>query len=139
VKRDLEGGLYFVDRNKNIIRRSGENISAVEVERVICEHRSVKAAAVAAVADPLRGDEVFACVESATPLTGAQDREGAAQALVHWCMTRLAYFKAPGYVAFVDQLPVTSTQKIHRRGLKDLVAERVARRDYIDTRSLKKR
>src|SRR6185437_13201380 len=48
VKRDLEGGLYFVDRNKNIIRRSGENISAVEVERVICEHPSVKAAAAVA-------------------------------------------------------------------------------------------
>jgi acyl-CoA synthetase (AMP-forming)/AMP-acid ligase II len=139
VKRDLQGGLYFVDRNKNIIRRSGENISAVEVERVICEHPSVKAAAVAAVADPLRGDEVFACVESAAPLTGARDREGAAQALVHWCKTHLAYFKAPGYVAFVNQLPVTSTQKIHRRGLKDLVAELLARGEYIDTRSLKKR
>lgn len=139
VKRDLEGQLYFIDRNKNIIRRSGENISAVEVERVICEHLSVKAAAVAPVADPIRGDEVFACVEIGTPLTDAQAREGAAQALVHWCMARLAYFKAPGYVAFVDQLPVTATQKIHRRALKDLVAELVARRDYVDTRSLKKR
>jgi len=139
VKRDLEGGLYFVDRNKNIIRRSGENISAVEVERVICEHPSVKAAAVAAVADPVRGDEVFACVEMDTPLANAKDREGTAQAMVQWCMARLAYFKAPGYVAFVDQLPVTSTQKIHRRGLKDLVAELVARREYIDTRALKKR
>ncbi len=139
VKRDLEGALYFVDRNKNIIRRSGENISAVEVERVICEHPSVKSAAVAAVADPVRGDEVFACVEMDTPLTDSKDREGAAQALVQWCMARLAYFKAPGYVAFLDQLPVTSTQKIHRRALQELVAELVSRRDYVDTRSLKKR
>jgi acyl-CoA synthetase (AMP-forming)/AMP-acid ligase II len=139
VKRDPEGQLHFVDRNKNIIRRSGENISAVEVERVICEHLSVKAAAVAAVADPVRGDEVFACVEIDTPLIDAKDREGAAQALVQWCMARLAYFKAPGYVAFVDQLPVTSTQKIHRRALKNLVAELVARREYVDTRTLKKR
>src|SRR6185369_8756247 len=56
VRQDAQGRIYFVDRNKNIIRRSGENISAVEVERVLCDHPSVKAAAVAAVADPLRGD-----------------------------------------------------------------------------------
>lgn len=139
MKRDREGRLYFVDRNKNIIRRSGENISAVEVERVICEHVSVKAAAVAPIPDLLRGDEVFACVELETPLTDAGYREVAAQALVHWCLARLAYFKAPGYIAFVDQLPVTSTQKIHRRVLKDLVAELAARGEYVDTRSLKKK
>jgi acyl-coenzyme A synthetase/AMP-(fatty) acid ligase len=51
----------------------------------------------------------------------------------------LAYFKAPGYVAFVDSLPVTSTQKVHRRGLKDLVGDLFARGQHIDTRSLKKR
>ncbi len=139
VKRDTEGQLYFVDRNKNIIRRSGENISAVEVERIIGEHASVKAAAVAAVPDALRGDEVFACVEPEVTFRGVEDRAAAAQALVHWCISRLAYFKAPGYVAFVEGLPVTSTQKIHRRALKDLVADLFARGQYIDTRSLKKR
>jgi acyl-CoA synthetase (AMP-forming)/AMP-acid ligase II len=139
VKSDREGRLYFVDRNKNIIRRSGENISAVEVERVIGEHASVKAAAVAPVPDALRGDEVFACVEAGVTFKGVEDREAAAEALVRWCVERLAYFKAPGYVAFVDGLPVTATQKIHRRALKDLVADLFSRGQYVDTRSLKKR
>ena len=139
VRQDVEGRLYFVDRNKNIIRRSGENISAVEVERVIGEHLSVKAVAVAPVADSLRGEEVFACIEAGTPLISTKDCEAAAEALMRWCMARLAYFKAPAYVAFVDRLPLTSTQKIHRRAVKDLVAELVARRQYVDTRSLKKR
>ncbi len=135
VKQDLQGRVYFVDRNKNIIRRSGENISAVEVERVLCEHPAVKAAAVAAVPDPLRGDEVFACID----LDGEAGPAATADDLVRWCMARLAYFKAPGYIAFVNSLPVTSTQKIHRRGLKDLVADLFARHAYIDTRALKKR
>jgi acyl-CoA synthetase (AMP-forming)/AMP-acid ligase II len=135
VRQDAQGRIYFVDRNKNIIRRSGENISAVEVERVLCEHPSVAAAAVAAVPDVIRGDEVFACIQ----LSGTSDPEAAANALVRWCIDRLAYFKAPGYVAFVDSLPVTSTQKIHRVGLKDLVSELFAGGCYIDTRPLKKR
>jgi acyl-CoA synthetase (AMP-forming)/AMP-acid ligase II len=139
VKQDELGRIYFIDRNKNIIRRSGENISAVEVERVLCEHPSVKAAAVAAVADPLRGDEVFACVQLENDSDEGKDRNALADALVRWCIGRLAYFKAPGYVAFVDSLPVTSTQKVHRRGLKDLVSDLFARGQHIDTRSLKKR
>jgi acyl-CoA synthetase (AMP-forming)/AMP-acid ligase II len=135
VRRDAAGLVYFIDRNKNIIRRSGENISAVEVERVLCEHPSVRAAAVAPVPDPLRGDEVFACIE----LESTSDQRAVAEALVRWCIARLAYFKAPGYVSFVTSLPVTSTQKIQRRGLKDLVSGLFARGEYVDTRPLKKR
>jgi len=135
VRQDAQGRIYFVDRNKNIIRRSGENISSVEVERVLCEHPSVAAAAVAAVPDAIRGDEVFACIQ----LSGTSDPGATANVLVRWCIDRIAYFKAPGYVAFVDSLPLTSTQKIHRRGLKDLVARLFADGNYIDTRPLKKR
>ena len=139
VKQDAQGRVYFIDRNKNIIRRSGENISAVEVERVLCEHPCVKAAAVAAVPDALRGDEVFACVELEGGSTDPADPRVMADTLVRWCVARLAYFKAPGYVAFVNSLPVTATQKIQRRGLKDLVADLHTRGQHIDTRSLKKR
>ncbi len=139
VRQDAEGQIYFIDRNKNIIRRAGENISAVEVERVLCEYPGVKAAAVAAVPDPLRGGEVFACIDFEAPPANADDREATAAELVRWCIARLAYFKAPGYIAFVDGLPVTSTQKIHRRALKEQVAELFAHGQHIDTRSLKKR
>lgn len=141
VRRDADGYMYFVDRSKNVIRRSGENISAVEVERVLSEYPQFKGrtVAVTAVPDPLRGDEVFACIEAAGIVRSDAEREAAALNLVRWCLERLAYFKAPGYVAFVDKLPVTSTQKIHRRGLKELAADLLSRQTFVDTRSLKKR
>ena len=62
VRRGAEGDFHFVDRRKNVIRRSGENISAVEVESVLNQHPAVAASAVAATPDPVRGDEVLACI-----------------------------------------------------------------------------
>ncbi|KGF68313.1 AMP-binding protein, partial [Hoeflea sp. BAL378] len=57
VRREDDGSMFFVDRKKNVIRRSGENIAAVEVESTLMRHPAVLAAGVAAVADPVRGDE----------------------------------------------------------------------------------
>jgi hypothetical protein len=56
VRRDAQGLLHFIDRRKNVIRRSGENISAVEVEGVLNQFAAVKVSAVAATPDALRGD-----------------------------------------------------------------------------------
>ena len=62
VRRAPDGSLHFVDRRKNVIRRSGENIAAVEVEGALRQHPGVAGVAVAPTADPVRGEEVFACV-----------------------------------------------------------------------------
>ncbi|MGH8246654.1 MAG: AMP-binding protein, partial [Gammaproteobacteria bacterium] len=62
MRVDGEGLFYFVDRRKNIIRRSGENIAAVEVEGVLLQHDAIAACAVVPVADELRGEEVAACI-----------------------------------------------------------------------------
>ena len=74
VRRGADGAFHFVDRKKNVIRRSGENISAVEVESVLMQHPAVKQVAVAPAPDPVRGDEVFACVvsEGAAPDAAAR-------------------------------------------------------------------
>ncbi|WP_404934282.1 AMP-binding protein [Nitratireductor sp. L15S-10] len=135
VMRDADGDFFFVDRKKNVIRRSGENIAAVEVESFLMQHPDIKAAAVAAAPDELRGDEVFAClvVES-----GERD-EARAREIAEWCLDRVAYYKVPGYIAFVDALPLTSTQKIQRGELKTLVARLLSDPATIDTRSMKKR
>ena len=131
---DADGLLHFVDRKKNVIRRSGENISAVEVEETLIEHPQVIAAGVTAVPDEVRGDEVFACVV----IDGkAGQWPGAAQAIVRHCLRRLAYFKAPGYVARCDELPLTATGKIQRAALKNLATRRLAAGEYIDTRAMK--
>lgn len=108
VTRSADGMHYFVDRKKNIIRRSGENIAAAEVEAVLQAHEEVAQAAVIAVPDELREEEVFACV---VPAAG---KSPSAEALQDWCFARLAYYKAPGYVLLVDALPTTGTQKVHK-------------------------
>ncbi|WNJ88367.1 AMP-binding protein [Bosea sp. 685] len=148
VRRGADGSLHFIDRKKNVIRRSGENISAVEVESVLMQHPAVRQVAVAATPDPVRGDEVFACIvlepgqvlEHDQVLGPDQAADAALAAdIVSWCLSRLAYYKAPGYVAFVPAVPLTSTQKIQRGGLKELVEASLGTPSCIDTRALKKR
>lgn len=136
VTRDGEGQFRFIDRKKNVIRRSGENISAVEVEAVLARHPSVRMAGVAAVPDPLRGDEVMACIVTADSV---QANDALARELADFCRERLAYFKAPGYITFCDGLPLTPTEKIQRPGLKSLALERLELGNCADLRALKRR
>ena len=138
VRSDADGYLYFVDRKKNVIRRSGENIAAVEVESVLRQHPVVAQVAVAATPDPVRGDEVLACIVP-NALVAAECREAIARDLVEHCLAQLAYFKAPGYVAFVEALPLTASQKIQRGELKALAATLPGQPHVVDTRALKRR
>ena len=138
VSRDADGLLHFIDRRKNVIRRSGENISAVEVEGVLNQLPVLKASAVAATPDALRGDEVLACVVTHDPVP-VEGREALAARIVRHALDRLAYYKAPGYVAFVDALPLTASQKIARGELKGLAQALPGQPACIDTRHLKKR
>ncbi|WP_119168441.1 AMP-binding protein [Algihabitans albus] len=138
VRADADGDLHFVDRKKNVIRRSGENIAALEVEEVLKQHAEVDAAAVAPVYDPIRGEEVFACVTLKTKADAAA-RAAIALALQAWCLRRLAYYKAPGYVAFVEALPLTSTNKVQRGELKVLAQRLEAGGDCHDLRHGKRR
>lgn len=134
VARDEEGMFFFVDRKKNVIRRSGENIAAVEVESVLMRHPDIQGAAVAAAPDPVRGDEVFACL-----VVAGERSPATARSIVEWCLKQMAYYKAPGYIAFVDALPLTSTQKIQRGVLKGLVTELLDDPATVNTCSMKKR
>jgi acyl-CoA synthetase (AMP-forming)/AMP-acid ligase II len=88
VRRGPDGAFHFVDRKKNVIRRSGENISAVEVESVLMQHPAVRQVAVAPAPDPVRGDEVFACVVSEGPPPDAASRNRVAADTVASPITR---------------------------------------------------
>ena len=136
VRRDAEGNMYFVDRKKNVIRRSGENISAVEVESVLNQHPAVHASAVAATPDAVRGDEVVACI---VLKPGQAADEVLAASIVAHALRQLAYYKAPGYVAFVEALPLTASQKIQRGELRVLAQGLPGQAHCVDTRHLKNR
>ena len=138
VARDADGDMHFIDRKSNLIRRSGENIAAVEVEGVLADHEAVAEAGVVAAPDEIRGDEVFACIRPKGGSVDPGDAQSLAEELVRYCLKRLAYFKAPGYVAFVDALPHTTTEKLDRAALKSLAADLRDRDDCVDTCSLKR-
>jgi acyl-CoA synthetase (AMP-forming)/AMP-acid ligase II len=138
VRRNGDGSLHFVDRRKNVIRRSGENISALEVESVLNQHPVVRASAVAATPDSLRGDEVLACIV-VDGVVADHERPAVAESIVRHALAQLAYFKAPGFVAFVDEVPLTASQKIQRGQLRELARTLPGQRHCYDLRALKKR
>ena len=137
VVRQAEGGmLYFVDRKKNIIRRSGENIAAAEVEAALQAHEAVAQVAVLAVPDEIREEEVMACV---VPMTGVSADQALAERLFDWCMDKLAYFKAPGWFLFVSSLPTTGTQKVQKTQIFPRGEDPRRRPGAVDLRARKKR
>jgi acyl-CoA synthetase (AMP-forming)/AMP-acid ligase II len=131
VREGGDGSLYFVDRRKNVIRRSGENIAAVEVEATLLRHPDVRGCAVCAVPDEIRGDEVFAFV--------IRDGGADAREIFDHCMAHLTYFKVPGYLAFVTELPLTASQKVSRGEIRQLARDALDNGEAIDLREFKKR
>jgi acyl-coenzyme A synthetase/AMP-(fatty) acid ligase len=136
VRREPDGMLVFVDRKKNIIRRSGENIAAAEVEACLQSHPAVAQVAVLAVPDEIREEEVLAC---AVPMPDAVPGRALAEQLQQWCLERLAYFKAPGWLLFVEQLPVTGTQKVQKAQIFPHGADPRVWPGVLDLRERKKR
>ena len=131
VWRGADGMLHFVDRKKNIIRRAGENIAAAEVEAVLLTHPDVEQAAVMAVPDDVREEEVLACV--------VLNRAVPVQALFDHCFERLAYFKAPGWIHVLPALPTTGTQKIQKHVIYPGGADPRTAPGIVDLRAQKRR
>lgn len=107
-RRSPAGVYSFVDRRKNIIRRSGENISSAEVESALASSSHVAHVAVVPITDRMRGEEVLACivVEHDDP------DDDLARTICAEAAERLTHFKVPGWIRFVHSLPTTGTQKV---------------------------
>ena len=136
VYQAQDGMLHFVDRMKNIIRRSGENIAAAEVESVLQECDQVAQVAVISVPDPIREEEVLACV---VPAGGITPDEKLAKILFDYCNKRLSYFKVPAWFSFRCELPKTGSQKIQKHMIFDKNIDPLKSEGMIDFRSLKRR
>jgi crotonobetaine/carnitine-CoA ligase len=109
VRLDDQGRIYLDGRLKDMIRRSGENIAAREVEDVLLAHPAVRLAAVVGVPDEIRGEEVKAYVVA----PGVSPDE-----LVDWCAQRLAAFKVPSLWEFRDDLPLTASHRVEKVALR---------------------
>jgi acyl-CoA synthetase (AMP-forming)/AMP-acid ligase II len=136
VRQDETGMLFFVDRNKNIIRRSGENIAAAEVEATLLGHEAVAEVAVMAAADEVREEEVMACI---VPRAGFAAGNALARSIFDFANEKLAYYKPPGWIVFIDKLPKTSTQKVQKTEIFPKNVDPKSLPDAFDLRSLKKR
>lgn len=108
LKRDADGFLYYVGRNKDMVRRRGENIAAAEVEMLVEQHPDVLACAVYGVPSEMTEEEVMACVVL------RHDARPDAPALLDFCRGRMALFMLPRYLRFVGELPKTPTDKIEK-------------------------
>lgn len=114
---DEEGYIYLAGRGDDMIIRAGENISPEEVEDILYAHPKIEEAAVIGIADPDWGQEPKAIVVLKKGETATPDE------IMEFCRQRLSSFKRPRYVAFVDELPRTSTGKILKRILREQYGE----------------
>ena len=136
VTRDATGLMRFVDRRKNIIRRSGENIAAAEIEALLQAHPLVESVAVLAVKDDVREEEVLACIVLKDKTA---DAARTAKVLFEHCNANLAYYKAPGWVYLTDSIPTTATQKIQKHQIFEPGLDPRTLPGMMDLRALKKR
>jgi crotonobetaine/carnitine-CoA ligase len=108
---DEAGRVYHAGRLKDMIRRSGENVAAREVEEILLTHPGVRLAAVTGVPDEIRGEEVKAyyVADGVSP-----------QDLADYCRARLAAFKVPRFWQAADDLPRTDSQRVAKTRLGEL-------------------
>ncbi|MEK9719749.1 MAG: long-chain-fatty-acid--CoA ligase [Quisquiliibacterium sp.] len=108
-----DGYLFLHDRIKDMIVSGGENIYPAEVENVLMQHPAVADGAVFGVPDERWGEAVKACV---VPKPGS---EASAQGIIEWMRERLAHFKCPSSVDFVEAIPRNPSGKILKRILRE--------------------
>ena len=113
AKMDADGYVYIVDRVKDVIIRGGMNIYPREIEDILHHHPGVLEAAVVGIPNETLSEDVVAFV------TLAPGVEITAQELQKYCRDRLAIYKCPKIIEFVEQLPKNSTGKIMKRALRD--------------------
>jgi long-chain acyl-CoA synthetase len=108
---DEEGLLFLIDRQKDVVITGGVNVYPAEVERVLVEHPAVSEAAVIGVPDDEWGESVVGVVVTSAPVSGDE--------LIEHCRDKLATFKCPRSIEFVDELEVDPLGKVSKRALRD--------------------
>ncbi|MFQ5898891.1 MAG: long-chain fatty acid--CoA ligase [Candidatus Methylomirabilia bacterium] len=112
---DADGYLYIVERKKDLIIRGGFNIYPREVEEVLYAHPKIAEASVVGMPDPLMGEEPLAFVVL------KPGQEATAEGVMGFCQAKLAKFKCPKQVRFMDVLPKSPVGKVLRKELRKLL------------------
>jgi fatty-acyl-CoA synthase len=120
---DDEGYLKIVGRSKDMIIRGGENVYPREIEEFLYTHDAISDAAVYGVPDPRYGEAVTVSVilREGASLTDDELRE--------YCADKIAHYKVPKYVLFVDAFPMTVTGKVQKFKMRDAAVEELGLAD----------
>jgi long-chain acyl-CoA synthetase len=110
---DEEGYFYIIDRKKDMIISEGFNVYPNEIDEVILQHPKVAEAAAVGVPDRLRGERVILYVVPEEGKTVNQDE------IIAFCREKLAKYKVPRKVEFINELPKTPVGKVLRRVLRE--------------------
>jgi fatty-acyl-CoA synthase len=114
MRRDGEGFLFVMDRIKNMYISGAENVYPAEVEYLLRNHPAIDAVAIIGVPDPKWGEAGMAFVV----LKPGQQLQ--ANELIEYCIGKLAKYKIPAHVKFMDELPKNDAGKIDRKKLKEI-------------------
>ena len=114
---DQEGYVTIVDRKKDMILTGGENVYSTEVENILYMHPAILECAVVGVPDQKWGEAVKGIVVLKASQRATQEE------IIQFCKERLAHYKAPKSIDFIQALPRTGSGKIHKKGLRDMYWE----------------
>jgi fatty-acyl-CoA synthase len=116
---DAEGYVKITGRLKEMIIRGGENIYPREIEDLIFTHPKVAEVAVFGIPDEHYGEEVMAWIQ-------LHAGEEANEEEIHdYCKDKLAHYKIPKYIWFVDEFPMTVTGKLQKFRMREMAVDRL--------------
>ena len=114
---DDEGYCNIVGRVKDMVIRGGENVYPREIEEFLFAHDAVQDVSVFGVPDEKFGEQLAAWIKLRDGASVSEDE------LREWCSDRIAHFKVPHYIRFVDEFPMTVTGKIQKFAMRDIMIE----------------
>lgn len=115
ARMDQDGYFYIVERLKDMIKASGYSVFPAEVEALMYEHPAIQEVAVIGVPDPRRGENIKAFIILRPQHKGQVEH----QEIIAWAKNKMAAYKYPRIVEFVDELPKTGSGKILKRALRE--------------------
>ena len=121
VKMGADGAVFYQERDKDLLKVGGENVSAREVEDLIMQHPAVRSVAVVAKADDFLSEVPVAFV---IPTSPDADEAKVSEEVIEACRERLAKFKVPRAVWFVESFPTGTLDKILKNELRKRADDR---------------
>ncbi len=115
ARKDEDGFYYIIDRKKNMYISGGENVYPAEIEKVLYQLKGIKDTAVIGVPHPKWGEVGAAFVVL------HDNEEITEETIIEFCKTKLAKYKIPKYIRFIEDLPRNTAGKINREKLKNLI------------------